>query len=312
MSSDTEGRGPHELAAGFEALEAWHADLNSVPVMDAAESARLCAQAQAGDRGARNRVVEGNLRLVEFVAARYRGATLSLEDRIGEGMLGLLSAVERYDPRRGSFSTCAVLWIRQAIERGIDDRGRLIRRPAHVEVALRAARRLDQTPRLTAEVAADAEAVQHVGSLDEEVPNIWRFRSAAEGPWTVADKVADEAPGPEETVAEEDQAERLRALLAALLPPRLRLVLVLRFGLDGYTDPATGGAGRTLRATGELLGISYERARQLEREALSTLRAHLALDRDGLPMLRPRRKRSAAAAKRASKASKASKSASAA
>lgn len=297
MSDDDQEQRPRtSLRKGFAAIDAWHADIEAIPVMDAGESARLCALAQAGDRAARERVIEGNVRLVEFVAARYRGAPLPLEDRIQEGMFGLLAAVEKFDPRRGRFSTCAVVWIRQAVERGIDDRSRLVRRPAYVEQRLRSAKRWGETPRLEPGQLVAALQVDWVGSLDVEVAGDAEHGAT---PRLVGELVVDEGPGPEELVADADARVALSARVAAVLPPRLRLVLTLRYGLDGYTD-AEGRTLRSLEEVGRHLGITRERVRQLEAKALETLRARLTLDRDGLVVVRkPRRRRGQAKSKAA-------------
>jgi RNA polymerase sigma factor (sigma-70 family) len=234
----------------------------------------LEAVAERGER-ARRTMIESNLRLVVSIARRFSATGLPLSDLVQEGNLGLLRAVERFDWRRGvKFSTYATWWVKQAITRGAADRGaRAIRLPVHVHEQVgrlrraqaRLAERLGREPstdelaaelRLPVEGVMRLQAAQAITSLDAPVGD----DGAA-----LQDLLEDEqAARPDEQALEAVGREVLEQVLAAL-PERPRRVLVLRFGLDS-------GTPRTLEEVAAVLGVSRERARQLEVRALATLR----------------------------------------
>ena len=246
------------------------------PLLTADDEVRLAKAIEAGDEQARRTMIESNLRLVVSIARRYWATGLPLGDLVQEGNLGLLRAVEKFDWRRGvKFSTYATWWIRQAITRGAADRGTsLIRLPVHVDEQLgrlrraqaRLAERLGREPsadELATELRLPAGAVKRllgsaraVASLDSPVGD----DGAA-----LQDLLEDDAAvGPDVLAVEAVGREVLEQVLGAL-PERARQVLVLRFGLDS-------GTPRTLEEVGAVLGVSRERARQLERGALAALR----------------------------------------
>jgi RNA polymerase primary sigma factor len=227
---------------------------------------------------ARRRFVEANQRLVIKVARRFRGHTLDLDDLIQEGNLGLIRAVERFDPERGlRFSTYAIWWIRQAIQRAIEERGRPIRLPGPAaEEATRLWRVVDQlavdlerAPDLTEAARASgldanralelAQVTLRPVSLDATID--------ADGEVALSDLLAGSIDDPEEELERAAVAEIVQRELDQL-PARARRVLELRFGL------ADGQPG-TLAEVGQALGISRERARQLEAEGLRILRRAL-------------------------------------
>jgi RNA polymerase primary sigma factor len=234
----------------------------------------LEAVAERGER-ARRTMIESNLRLVVSIARRFSATGLPLSDLVQEGNLGLLRAVERFDWRRGvKFSTYATWWVKQAIARGAADRGaRAIRLPVHVHEQVgrlrRAQARLAEllgrepsTDELAAELRLPVEGVmrlqaaQAITSLDTPVGD----DGAA-----LQDLLEDQqAVRPDEQALEAVGREVLEQVLAAL-PERPRRVLVLRFGLDS-------GTPRTLEEVAAVLGVSRERARQMEVRALATLR----------------------------------------
>ncbi len=256
-----------------DALQLFLREARRTPLLTAAEEMELAKRIEGGDATARERMINANLRLVISIARRYQNQGMALLDLIQEGVLGLMRAVEKFDWRRGyKFSTYATWWIRQAVQRGVANQARTIRLPVHVvEQQQRIARNenrlrvklgrdptdeeVGQAARLPAErVAEIRDAARTVTSLDrpvgEDGDTAFGELLAAEG----------EEPWRELEIGTEETALR-RAV--AELPERDREVVSLRYGLDG--EPMN------LAEIGRRLGISRERARQLERAALERL-----------------------------------------
>jgi RNA polymerase primary sigma factor len=248
-------------------------------LLDAAEERELSSLTREGDKEARTRLIESNLRLVISIAKKYRGRGVPFEDLIQEGNAGLIKAVERFDPDLGNrFSTYATWWIRQAVTRAVADHARTVRLPTHVVDALFRLRRAENALSLelgrdpTEEELAERleirpeetrrlrEVSQPIASINARVG-----RGAAEESAEMGDLLPDERAGDDYAQVEIGQWEGTLREAVRSLPEREARILEMRHGLDGSKT-------RTLREVSETLGISQERARQVEIKALRTIR----------------------------------------
>ena len=264
-------------ATGSEdAFQSYLHDIRTLGLLTHDEEVDLAQRAAAGDGLARRTLIESNLRLVIAIARRYTSTGVPLIDLIQEGNLGLMRAAEKFDYRRGChFGTYATWWIRQAVSRAAGEQSRLIHLPEHVATRLRKVRRvaaqlsqengLDPLPEQIAEACNIdlAEVIDLLGIIEQPVSLDAPVDDEAR--YSLSDTLEDSAaPAPAETASQHLLGEELHRALA-LLTPRERSVITLRYGIGD-------GRSRTLLEVGKELGISRERVRQLEVVALMKLR----------------------------------------
>jgi RNA polymerase nonessential primary-like sigma factor len=260
----------------LDATQIYLSEIGFSPLLTAEEEVYFSRKALKGCEASRKRMIESNLRLVVKIARRYNNRGLALLDLIEEGNLGLIRAVEKFDPERGfRFSTYATWWIRQTIERAIMNQTRTIRLPIHVvkelNVYLRTARELAQ--KLDHEPTAE-EIAQELDKPVDEVAKMLRLNERISSVDTpiggdsdkiLLDIISDEAgKGPETKITDDDISHNIVHWLEQL-NPKQREVLARRFGLLGY-EPST------LENVGAEIGLTRERVRQIQVEALRRLR----------------------------------------
>lgn len=267
-------------------LETYLREINETALLSAADEQYLANQIAQGNAEARDRMVRANLRLVVNIARGYVGKGLSLQDLIEEGNLGLLRAVEGFDPSIGTrFSTYASYWIKQSIKRALINSAKTIRIPAYMVELLSKWRRA--TSRLTEELGrtpTPEEIARVLGLAKKKLPiikkairiyNLMPQTDQSENGWSLGEIVMDERlKSPDEELVEHDVLRRALEMIDTL-DQREAIVLRMRFGLDDH-------APHTLKEIGEQLGLTRERVRQIETEALRKLN-------DGLRDRRERR-----------------------
>jgi RNA polymerase primary sigma factor len=261
--------------ATTDALQLFLNEAGRYPLLTADQEVELAKLIERGDKEAKDLMINSNLRLVVSIAKRYQGHGLSLLDLIQEGIIGLIRAVEKFDWRRGfKFSTYATWWIRQAVQRGVANKSRTIRIPVHIiereQKIARAERELmakhgrvptekevARAARLPLKQVRDVrKAARAVTSIDKPV--------TSESSTTMGDLIGADQPEFTEEIHVSLTEETLRRALADL-PDRERDVLKLRYGLNGDVDP------KSLEEIGRRLGVTRERVRQIEAQALERL-----------------------------------------
>ncbi len=267
-------------SATTDALQLFLNEAARYPLLTAAEEVELAKRVERGDKAAKDRMINSNLRLVVSIAKKYQGHDLALLDLIQEGIIGLIRAVEKFDWRLGyKFSTYATWWIRQAVQRGVQNKARTIRIPVHISEREQRIARAEREllvklgrPPTDEEIAAEAklsvkkflevrDAARAVTSLDRPV--------GADNDASFGDLLPGEAASPEDEVTVSLEQTALKQAVEEL-PDREREVVKWRYGLNGDTDP------QSLEEIGRRLGLTRERVRQIEAAALR----RLALNRE--------------------------------
>jgi RNA polymerase primary sigma factor len=266
---------PREVST--DALQLFLKDIGKVDLLTAAQEVELAKRIERGDHGAKQEMVEANLRLVVSIAKKYRNQGLPFLDLIQEGTIGLVRAAEKFDYRKGfKFSTYATWWIRQAVARALADKARTIRMPVHVVEKLNKIVRSER--KLRAELGREPTALEIGFDLDLTGDEVEQIRRSAQTPVSLEKPVGDEdesefghfitdenLPLPDEEAEITLRKETLRKILGTL-SSRERQVLELRYGLDGQHP-------RTLDEVGRTFNVTRERIRQIENQSLKKLRA---------------------------------------
>ena len=256
-------------------------EIGKIPLLSADEELALAQRVVAGDKRAKDKMAEANMRLVVSIAKRYSGRGLDFLDLIQEGHTGLLRAVEKFDPEKGfKFSTYATWWIRQAITRAIADQARTIRIPVHmvetINKLLRTQRRMTQElnreptiEELAKELEMEPEKVEYIIKIKQDISSLDAGvgRDGEDEDSVLGDFIEDEdSATPEESASNQLLKEQVQSVLSAL-SEREQKIIKMRFGLEN-------GKSHTLEEVGQEFAVTRERIRQIEAKALAKLRKH--------------------------------------
>lgn len=256
-------------------------EIGKIPLLTGEEEMELAQRVVKGDKDAKDKMAEANMRLVVSIAKRYSGRGLDFLDLIQEGNTGLLRAVEKFDPTKGfKFSTYATWWIRQAITRAIADQARTIRIPVHmvetINKLLRTQRRMTQElnreptiEELAREMEMEPEKIKYVMKIKQDITSLDASigRDGEEDDSVLGNFIEDEdAVSPEDSAASQLLKEQVMNVLSGL-SDREQKIIKMRFGLDD-------GKSHTLEEVGQEFAVTRERIRQIEAKALNKLRKH--------------------------------------
>lgn len=267
--------------ASDDSVRLYLREIGKIPLLSAEEELALAQKVVAGDKKAKDKMAEANMRLVVSIAKRYSGRGLDFLDLIQEGNTGLLRAVEKFDPDKGfKFSTYATWWIRQAITRAIADQARTIRIPVHmvetINKLLRTQRRMTQElnreptiEELGKELEMEPEKVEYVMKIKQDITSLDAGvgRDGDDEDSVLRDFIEDEdSATPEESAASQLLKEQVQSILSTL-SDREQKIIKMRFGLEN-------GKSHTLEEVGQEFAVTRERIRQIEAKALAKLRKH--------------------------------------
>lgn len=278
---DTLNNGQYFDDVSDDSVRLYLREIGKIPLLNAADELALAQKVVAGDKKAKDKMAEANMRLVVSIAKRYSGRGLDFLDLIQEGNTGLLRAVEKFDPDKGfKFSTYATWWIRQAITRAIADQARTIRIPVHmvetINKLLRTQRRMTQElnreptiEELAKELEMEPEKVEYVIKIKQDITSLDAGvgRDGEDEDSVLGDFIEDEdGATPEESATNQLLKEQVQAILSTL-SEREQKIVKMRFGLEN-------GKSHTLEEVGQEFAVTRERIRQIEAKALAKLRKH--------------------------------------
>lgn len=278
---DTINSGQYFDDVSDDSVRLYLREIGKIPLLSAEEELELAKRVVDGDKRAKDKMAEANMRLVVSIAKRYSGRGLDFLDLIQEGNTGLLRAVEKFDPDKGfKFSTYATWWIRQAITRAIADQARTIRIPVHmvetINKLLRTQRRMTQElnrepsiEELAKELEMEPEKVEYVIKIKQDITSLDAGvgRDGEDEDSVLGDFIEDEEGAtPEESATSQLLKEQVQAVLSTL-SEREQKIIKMRFGLEN-------GKSHTLEEVGQEFAVTRERIRQIEAKALAKLRKH--------------------------------------
>jgi len=278
---DVLNQGQYFDDASDDSVRLYLREIGKIPLLSAEEELALAQRVVAGEKKAKDKMAEANMRLVVSIAKRYSGRGLDFLDLIQEGNTGLLRAVEKFDPDKGfKFSTYATWWIRQAITRAIADQARTIRIPVHmvetINKLLRTQRRMTQElnreptiEELAKELEMEPDKVEYVIKIKQDITSLDAGvgRDGEDEDSVLGDFIEDEdGTTPEESATSQLLKEQVQSILSTL-SDREQKIVKMRFGLEN-------GKSHTLEEVGQEFAVTRERIRQIEAKALAKLRKH--------------------------------------
>ena len=255
-------------------------EINRIPLLTEGEELDLAIRAKAGDEFARKRMIESNLRFVVNVSKKYRNQGLPLSDLINEGNIGLMTALDKFDPDKGyRFISYAVWWIRQSVLKAINEKSRAVRLPLNRTNELLQIKKAERT--LMKELSTEDPTAEEIGELTgldpalvEDLLSISRELVSLDAPVlsdgsslsSIGDFIEDDSISPEDSLIDAALQEDIEKILESALNEREREIIELRFGLNGRFP-------MSLKEIGELYNLTKERIRQIEKKALDRLKA---------------------------------------